>query len=635
MLEYPRWKYAVILFVVLISALYALPNIYPQDPSVQISASRGAKVDAELKQRVSKALKTAGITPKSVETQGENLLVRTADSDVQSKASDILRAELGSNYTVAMNLASNVPSWLTAIGAKPMALGLDLQGGVHFLMEVDRKSAIDKRFEAYLAEIRGALRDKGIGYDSVDRNGEKSMLVTLQRAADAEKAQDLILTSLNSSVSDTGAGTLTLANAFAFVQNGNAIRIDVSDDMIRQMTLNAIEQNLSTLRNRINSLGVAEPVIQRQGADRVVVQLPGVQDTAAAKRILGATATLEYRGVYDGDPVGARESGSVPPGAKLYESRDIGPDGRPIPVLLNKRIIVSGEHMVSAQSTVDQRSGQPAVLVTLNTVGGQHMLQYSNDNVGKRMAVVYIERVPQVRMVDGKPVKYFQTKEEVVSVAVIQEPLGKTFQTTGLDRKEAEDLSKLLKAGALAAPMDFVEERTVGPSLGKENVERGLSAVLYSFVFALVFFLVYYRMFGLVTCLALLLNLLMVFALMSVFGATMSLPGLAGIALTVGMSVDANVLINERIREELRAGLPPMKAISEGYDRASGTILDANVTAFLAGLAMLLFGTGPLKGFGVTTMLGIATSAYTAVSVSRAIATLIYGRRRKLDSIAI
>ena len=635
MLEYSRWKYAIILFVVLISALYALPNIYPQDPSVQISASRGAKVDAELKQRVSKALKTAGITPKSVETQGDNLLVRTSDPDVQSKASDVLRAELGGNYTVAMNLASNVPSWLSAIGAKPMALGLDLQGGVHFLMEVDRKSAIDKRFEAYLAEIRGALREKGIGYDSVDRNGDKSMLITLQNAADAEKAQDLVLTSLNNSVSDIGAGTLTVANAFSFVQNGNTIRIDVSDDMIRQMTLSAIEQNLSTLRNRINSLGVAEPVIQRQGADRVVVQLPGVQDTAAAKRILGATATLEYRGVYDGNPVDARESGNVPPGAKLYESRDIGPDGRPIPVLLNKRIIVSGEHMVSAQSTVDQRSGQPAVLVTLNTVGGQHMLQYSNDNVGKRMAVVYIERVPQVRMVDGKPQKYFQTKEEVVSIAVIQEPLGKTFQTTGLDRKEAEDLSKLLKAGALAAPMDFVEERTVGPSLGRENVERGLSAVLYSFVFALVFFLVYYRMFGLVTCLALLLNLLMVFALMSVFGATMSLPGLAGIALTVGMSVDANVLINERIREELRAGLPPMKAISEGYDRASGTILDANVTAFLAGLAMLLFGTGPLKGFGLTTMLGIATSAYTAVSVSRAIATLIYGRRRKLDSIAI
>jgi preprotein translocase subunit SecD len=633
MLEYSRWKYAVILIVVLISALYALPNVFPQDPSVQISAGRGAQVDDALKQRVSKALGEAGIKPKSIEKQGENLLVRTADADAQSKASDTLRAALGSNYVVAMNLASNVPSWLKAIGAKPMPLGLDLQGGVHFLMEVDKKSAIDKRFEAYLAELRGALRDAGIGYESIDRSGERLMLITLNRAEDAEKAQSLAQTTLANRAADTGA--LAMANAFQYERVGNTVRIDVSEEMVRQMTLNAIEQNLSTLRNRINALGVAEPIIQRQGADRVVVQLPGVQDTAEAKRILGATATLEYRGVYEGNALDARETGIVPPGARLYESRDLGPDGKPLPVLLNKRLIVGGENMVNAMSSVDQRTGQPAVLVTLNTVGGQHMLQYSTENVGKQMAVVYIERIPQVRMVDGKPEKYFQIKEEVISLATIQEPLGKTFQTTGLERKEAEDLSRLLRAGSLAAPMDFVEERTVGPSLGKQNVERGLKAVVYSFLFALAFFLVYYRMFGLVTCLALMLNLLMVFALMSVFDATLSLPGLAGIALTVGMSVDANVLINERIREELRAGLPPMKAISEGYDRASGTILDANITAFLAGLAMFAFGTGPLKGFGVTTMLGIATSAYTAVSVSRGIATLIYGRRRKLNSIAI
>ncbi|MFZ5635193.1 MAG: protein translocase subunit SecD [Pseudomonadota bacterium] len=633
MLEYSRWKYAVILIVVLISALYALPNVFPQDPSVQISAGRGAQVDDALKQRVSKALGEAGIKPKSIEKQGENLLVRTADADTQSKTSDTLRAALGSDYVVAMNLASNVPSWLKAIGAKPMPLGLDLQGGVHFLMEVDKKSAIDKRFEAYLAELRSALRDAGIGYESIDRSGERLMLITLNRAEDAEKAQSLAQTTLANRAADTGA--LAMANAFQYERVGNTVRIDVSEEMVRQMTINAIEQNLSTLRNRINALGVAEPIIQRQGADRVVVQLPGVQDTAEAKRILGATATLEYRGVYEGNALDARETGNVPPGARLYESRNLGPDGKPIPVLLNKRLIVGGENMVNAMSTVDSRTGQPAVLVTLNTVGGQHMLQYSTENVGKLMAVVYIERIPQVRMVDGKPQKYFQVKEEVISQATIQEPLGKTFQTTGLERKEAEDLSRLLRAGSLAAPMDFVEERTVGPSLGKQNVERGLKAVVYSFLFALAFFLVYYRMFGLVTCLALMLNLLMVFALMSVFDATLSLPGLAGIALTVGMSVDANVLINERIREELRAGLPPMKAISEGYDRASGTILDANITAFLAGLAMFAFGTGPLKGFGVTTMLGIATSAYTAVSVSRGIATLIYGRRRKLNSIAI
>jgi preprotein translocase subunit SecD len=634
MLEYPRWKYAVILVVMLLSALYALPNIFPQDPSVQITANRGAKIDDALKQRVSQALTQAGVKPKSVEKQGDNLLVRATDPDSQTKAYDALRESLAANgsYVVALNLASNVPSWLGAIGAKPMSLGLDLQGGVHFLMEVDKKAAIEKRFEAYLSDIRGSLRDKSIGYQSVERDGDNAIVVTLTQATDLTQAQTLIQKNLSATAVDAGA--LASANAFTYDAAGNVLRIGVSDEMVRQMTLNAVEQNLGTLRNRVNSLGVAEPVMQRQGADRIVVQLPGVQDTAEAKRRIGATATLEYRSVYEGNAIDARDSGNVPPGARLYDTRRTGADGKLIPVLLNKRIIVAGEDMVDARVSKDQ-NGLPAVLVTLNSAGGQRMLQFTTENVNKPMAVVYIERVPQVRVVDGKEVKTFQVKEEVISVANVNEPFGKTFQTTGLEPNEAEDLSKLLKAGALAAPMDFVEERTVGPSLGKQNVERGLTAVAFSFIFALVFFLFYYRMFGVITCIALLLNLLMVFALMSVFGATMSLPGLAGIALTVGMSVDANVLINERIREELRLGLPPQKAISEGYDRASGTILDANITAFLAGLAMFAFGTGPLKGFGVTTMLGIATSAYTAVSVSRGIATLIYGRRRKLQSVAI
>lgn len=633
MLEYPRWKYVVILVVMLLSALYALPNIFPQDPSVQITANRGAKIDDAFEQRVSQTLTKAGVKPKSVEKQGKNLLVRATDPDMQTKAYDALRESFSNdgNYVVALNLASNVPSWLSAIGAKPMSLGLDLQGGVHFLMEVDKKAAIDKRFEVYLSDIRSSLRDEGIGYSSVERDGN-TLVVTLTQATDLNKAQGLIQKNLSANALDAGAAAS--ANAFTYDTNANILRIGVSDEMVRQMTLNAVEQNLGTLRNRVNSLGVAEPVMQRQGADRVVVQLPGVQDTAAAKRTLGATATLEYRSVYEGNAIDARETGNVPPGARLYNSRNIGADGKPVPVLLNKRIIVAGEDMVDARSSLDS-NGLPAVLVTLNSAGGQRMLQFTTENVNKPMAVVYIERVPQVRIIDGKEVKSVQVKEEVISVANVNEPFGKTFQTTGLERTEADDLSKLLKAGALAAPMDFVEERTVGPSLGKQNVERGLKAVAFSFIFALVFFLFYYRMFGVVTCVALLLNLLMVFALMSVFGATMSLPGLAGIALTVGMSVDANVLINERIREELRAGLPPQKAISEGYDRASGTILDANITAFLAGLAMFAFGTGPLKGFGVTTMLGIATSAYTAVSVSRGIATLIYGRRRKLQSVAI
>ncbi len=608
MLEYSRWKYAIALIVVLISALYALPNIYPQDPSVQISASRGPKVDDALKQRVAETLTKAGLKPKQIELEGENLLVRTADLDVQSKSADALRDALGGNYDVALTLASNVPDWLTAIGARPMALGLDLQGGVHFLMEVDRKAAIDKRFDAYLEDIRVKLRDAGVGYESVDRSGERGIWITLNRAADLQKAQGLVQQSLTASATDTGTGGFVAPNAFNMDASGNLIKVQVSEEIVRAMTLNAIEQNLGTLRNRVNALNVAEPVIQRQGADRILVQLPGVQNPVEAKRILGATATLEYRGVYEGNAAEARETGNVPAG--------------------------SGEDMVDARSSVDQ-NGLPAVQVTLNSSGGQRMLQFTTENVSKPMAVVYIERVPVTRIVDGKEVRSFQVKEEVISIANVNEPFGKNFITTGLERKEADNLSKLLRAGALAAPMDIVEERTVGPSLGKQNVERGLKAVAFSFLFALAFFLIYYRMFGLVTCLALLLNLLMVFALMSVFGATLSLPGLAGIALTVGMSVDANVLINERIREELRAGLPPLTAISEGYDRASGTILDANITAFLAGLAMFVFGTGPLKGFGITTMLGIATSAYTAVSVSRAIATLIYGRRRKLQSIAI
>lgn len=632
MLEYSRWKYLTILIVVLISAFYALPNVFPQDPSVQISANRGAKVDDALKQQVTQALTKAGLKSKTIEVQGENLLVRTADDDTQNKVADALRDTLGNRYTVAMNRASTVPAWFAKVGAKPMALGLDLQGGVHFLMEVDKKAAVDKRFEAYLSDIRGTLREEGIPYESVERDGDKALEIILAKTSDLAEAQTLVQKGLAAAAADTGAATA--GRAFSFESSGNTIRVAVSDEMIRQMTLNAIEQNLGTLRNRINSLGVAEPVIQRQGADRVLVQLPGVQDTAAAKRILGATATLEYRGVYEGNPIDARETGNVPPGARLYESRRLGPDGKPVPVLLNKRIIVSGADMVDARSTVDN-DGLPAVSVTLNTAGGQRMLQFTTENVGKPMAVVFIERIPQVRIVDGKEVRTSLLREEVISVATIQGVFSKQFQTTGLERKEADELSKLLKAGALAAPMDFVEERTVGPSLGKENVERGLKAVAFSFLFALAFFLIYYRMFGVVTCVALLLNLLMVFALMSLFGATMSLPGLAGIALTVGMSVDANVLINERIREELRAGLPPQAAIAAGYDRASGTILDANITAFLAGLAMFAFGTGPLKGFGVTTMLGIATSAYTAVSVSRGIATLIYGRRRKLQSIAI
>jgi preprotein translocase subunit SecD len=633
MLEYARWKYILALIVILVSALYALPNLYPQDPSVQIRPNRGGEVDNALKQRVTTALKAAGVTAKAVEIEDKNLLVRMTNSEGQEKAARALQTALRSEYVVARNLAPTMPDWLAAIRAKPMLLGLDLQGGVHFLMEVDRKAAIDKRFNAYLEDLRLTLRTNGLIYESVERDAPNSITVTLRPGSDVDKARGLIQENLNGAASDLGM--MTALNAFEFEPIGNVIRIRVSDDVIRQMTLNAVEQNLSTLRNRINSLGVAEPILQRQGSERVVVQLPGIQDTAEAKRILGATATLEYRGVYDGgNAFEAATTGNVPPGARLYYQRELGPDGKPIPVLLNKRMIVSGEDMVDARATVDQ-NGQPAVSVTLNNAGGQRMLDFTTESVNKPMAVVFIERIPQVRIVDGKEVRSSIVKEEVISIASVREPFGKRFQTTGLAQLEANELSKLLKAGALAAPMDFIEERTVGPSLGKENVERGLQAVLFSFVFVLAFFVFYYRVFGLITNIALLLNLLMVVAVMSMLDATLTLPGLAGIALTVGMSVDANVLINERIREELRAGMPPQTAIATGYDRAAGTIADANITALLAGIALFAFGTGPIKGFAVSLIVGILTSMYTAVSVSRGVATLIYGRRKKLKTVAI
>jgi preprotein translocase subunit SecD len=623
MLEYGRFKYFVILFVVLLSTLYALPNLYPQDPSVQITANRGYQVDARLKTQVEADLEKAGIAPKAVELEksGE-LLVRLSSVDAQTKANDVLGAALGEHYVVALNLASTVPGWLDAIGARRMLMGIDLQGGVHFLMQVDQKAAIDKRMDAYAEDVRVLMRDNRVRYESVERHPDNSVVATLAPGADVDAAVGLVAKSMPTMQIDS---------------NGSTITVKVPDKEIQQITSDAIEQNVGTLRNRINELGVAEPIIQRQGADRVVVQLPGVQDTAQAKRILGATATLEYRAVVDGNAYDAARTGSVPPEAKLYYRKDIGPDGKPIPILLNKRVIATGDQLVDAKSLYDQQSGTPAVSVRLNGIGGQRMFDFTSENVGKQMAVVYVERIPEVtRDANGKEVRTTRTSEQVISAATIQGVFGKEFQTTGLDSpKEAADLALLLRAGALAAPMDFVEQRVVGPSLGKENVERGLTAVKYSFLFALAFFLVYYRMFGLITCVALLINLLMVVAVMSFLGATLTLPGLAGIALTVGMSVDANVLINERIREELRAGLPPQAAIVSGYKHASGTIVDANLTAMLAGIALFAFGTGPVKGFAVSLIAGIVTSMYTAVSVSLGIATLIYGRRRKLKSIAI
>ncbi|MCW0400301.1 Protein translocase subunit SecD [Xanthomonas sacchari] len=614
MLEFPRWKYVLILIVLALSALYALPNVYQKDPSVQITASRGGKIDDALRERVLADLKTAGITPKLVDKEGDSLMVRLPNLQAQTRANDVLRQQVGENYTVALNLASTVPDWLSRLGGKPMVLGLDLVGGVHFALQVDQKAALEKRLDTFAEDIRTTLRDNRLAYRSVERRPDNSIQVSLGEGVDASAAR---------------AAIAKAQPTLSYTVSGQTIAVTVPEAELKQIAAGAIEQNLTTLRNRVNQLGVAEPIIQRQGDDRIVVELPGVQDTAEAKRMIGATATLEFRGVVDGNAEDAVRSGNIPPDAKVYRLRDSG-----APVLLSKRVLVSGDQMVNATVSTDQ-NGMPAVAVTLNNAAGQRMFDYTSANTGKLMSVVYIERIPTVTMVDGKEVRSVRVNEEALAPTRIAGVFGKNFQTTGLEKTEAENLAKLLRAGSLAAPMDFVEEYVIGPSLGAENVERGITAVVYAFLFTLVFFSVYYRMFGLITSVALLMNLLIVVSVMSLFGATMTLPGFAGLALSVGLSVDANVLINERIREELRLGVPPKSAIAAGYEKAGGTILDANLTGLIVGVALYAFGTGPLKGFALTMIIGIFASMFTAITVSRALAVLIYGRRKKIKSVAI
>lgn len=631
MLEFPRWKYVLILVVVALSVLYALPNLYPKDPSVQITANRGSVVDEALVSRVKDHLKSAGIAWKAVDIEDKSVLVRLPNADVQTRAADGLRVALGDSYPVALNLAPTVPEWMEKMYARPMSLGLDLQGGVHFVMKVDQKAALDKRIDGFVDNIRSNLREEHVRYTAVNRQANNTIVVNLANAGEISKAQDVLgktLTITNSS----GVSTSGLAAGFRFDVEGNVITVALPEAELRSIASNAIAQNRDVIANRINALGVAEPLLQQQGSDRLVVELPGLQDTAEAKRLIGATATLEFRAV-TGDEVtaaAALRDGNIPADSRIYynEAKQ--------PLLLSKRLLVSGDQLVNATPQTDQRTGSPSVSITLNSAGGQRMLDHTLENVGKRLGIVYLERIPTVTIdANGQEVRSARIEERVISASTIQGVFGKDFQTTGLSQEEAQSLAKQLKAGALAAPMDFIEERVVGPSLGAENVQRGTQAVAYSFLFALVFFMIYYRVFGLITCVALLLNLVMVVAVMSVFGATMTLPGFAGLALSIGMSVDANVLINERIREELRAGVPPLTSIATGYDKASGTIFDSNMTALLAGVALYAFGTGPLKGFAITMVVGILTSVFTAVTVSRALATLIYGRRRKLKSLAI
>ena len=628
MLEFPRWKYVAILIVVLLSALYAVPNAYQKDPSVQITKNRpAAVVDEALSKRVQGILAEAGVAPKSVALEGGQLLVRLPDASTQTRAADALRPALGEDFSAALNLVPTTPAWLERLGARPMSLGLDLQGGVHFMMQVDQKAALEKRVDGYADAIRTALRDARVGYTSAERRPDNSILVTLTEGADPAKARSEISTALGSLTGGAALGT----GAPSIDVDGRRITVRLSEGEISRIASDAIEQNRNVIANRINAIGVAEPVLQRQGEDRLVIQLPGLQDTAEAKRLIGATATLEFRAVTgdESQAAAALADNNIPAGSRIYHDQN----GQPL--LLSRRLLVSGDELVNATPQTDPQTGLPSVSITLNAAGGKRMLEHTLENVGNRLGIVYVERIPTVTTVNGEEVRSSRTEERVISSSTIRGVFGKDFQTTGLSREEAASLAKQLKAGALAAPMDFVEEGVIGPTLGAENVARGTQAVLYAFLFTLVFFAIYYRMFGLITCVALLLNLLMVVAVMSLFGATMTLPGFAGLALSIGMSVDANVLINERIREELRAGLPPRSAIATGYDKASGTIFDSNMTALLAGVALYAFGTGPLRGFAVTMVIGIITSVFTAVTVSRGIATLLYGGKRKLKSIAI
>ena len=609
--RYPAWKYLLLIVVMVVGIFYALPNLYGEDPAVQVSPARGAKIDDSIEGLVQTRLADASLQPKRIERGENNLLVRFDSTDDQLRAADVLREALGDDYVVALNLAPSTPAWLQAINALPMYLGLDLRGGVHFLMEVDMDAAIAKALERYSSDLRTVLRKGKVRYVSIRPSSDR-IVVKFRSAADRERGAELIHEEYRDlelkEVDSKGAA---------------ALEVRLSDKEQREIRKLALQQNITTLRNRINELGVAEPVIQQQGDRRVVVQLPGVQDTAAAKRILGATATLEYRAVDTQHDVEAALKGKVPAGSRLYRHRN----GQYY--LLKNRVIVTGDQIVNARSGFDSQSGTPEVSVTLDSKGARKMLAFTKENVGKPMAVVFIENKSVTRKVNGKPVVTNKKVEEIISVATIRGVFGKQFQTTGLDSpQEAHELALLLRSGALAAPIRIIEERTIGPSLGKDNIEQGFQSVVIGFALVLVFMAMYYKVFGLVADLALAVNLVLIVALLSMLQATLTMPGIAGIVLTVGMAVDANVLIFERIREELRNGNSPQASIHAGYAKAFSTIADANITTLIAAVVLFSFGTGPIKGFAVTLSLGIITSMFTAIMGTRAIINLLYGGRR-------
>ena len=613
--RYPLWKNLLVVLITALGLLFAMPNLYGEDPAVQVSATN-AQVDPGTVQKVEDALKGAKLDYKTAELAEGRVLVRFADTDTQLHALDVVKQGLGAGYNVALNLAPRTPKWMDSIGLKPMSKGLDLQGGVHFQLQVDLNAAAQTKLQRNLNDIRSAMREKLIRYEDISLNGN-AIAIQLRTPEDADKAKSLLASQYPDLAVAAGA-------------QPNSLTAGMADKDIQAMRQSAVEQNITTLRNRVNELGVAEPIVQQQGASSIVVELPGVQDTARAKEILGATATLEFRLVdYSADPFQAQQTNHVPLDDQLFTRKDNG-----APVLLKRDVIVSGEKLVNAVSGFDQESGTPDVNVTLDAAGASKMGDVTRENLGKPMAVLYIETKAETTQVNGQPLVTHKKEYSVINVATIRGIFSKRFQITGLGQQEAQNLGLLLRAGSLAAPMDIIEERTVGPSLGQENIRQGFYAALLGFTLVVVFMAFYYKVFGIIADLAVFMNLVLTVALLGLIQATLTLPGIAGIVLTLGMGVDANVLINERVREEVRNGNSPQAAIHSGYERAFATIVDAHVTTLIAALMLLLFGSGPVKGFAVTLTLGIITSLFTAIMGTRSIVNAVYGGRR-LDKLPV
>lgn len=632
-MRYPAWKYVLILVVLVVSTLYALPSLYPDEPAVQISGAKaGTQIDAGIVQKAEQILTTENIATHDNSFSNNAALLRVNSSEAQLKAKEALRRGLGDEYVVALNLAPTTPEWLQKIGAKPMKLGLDLRGGVHFLLEVDMDKAIAQRMDTSATDLRRQLRDNNLKFNSLSLSNN-TIVVQFANNDDRAAVMDFLRRNGNEFNQQAVA-----------TETGSTLRLNYTDTRKQEIESYAVNQNLTTLRNRINELGVAEALVQTQGSNRIVVELPGVQDTAEAKRVLGRTANLEFRLVSDLndqyiDPYTGQLNGPAPAGTQAfaYESLDSGRQ-----LLLNRNRILTGERVQNASSGFSQDTGGAEVNITLDSAGGKLMADATRNAVGKRMAVLFIENKQKISYVEDPAtgaqteVRTPYTESVVINAATIQAVLGSQFRITGLDSpQEASELALMLRAGALAAPMYFVEERVIGPSLGQENIDKGVLSTQIGFILVAIWMVVFFRLFGVIANFALVVNLAMILTVMSWIGASLTLPGIAGIVITIGMAVDANVLICERIREEMKWGASPKQAIVAGYDRAYNTIFDSNLTTFLVAFILFAIGTGPIKGFAVTLMIGIVCSMFTAITVTRAIVQIIYGKKRNLKKLSI